>query len=85
MICRILQTTLYAGIMMVFIPVFHTHLMSEGLHIWRSNPSQEALYGAFYGFKAILERWLNAVKDRSQINELTEELISLKNQNMMCQ
>lgn len=34
--------------------------------------------GAFYGFDAIPERWLAAVKDRSQLNELIESLIYLK-------
>ena len=34
--------------------------------------------GAFYGFDAIPERWLSAVKDRHQINELIENLIAFK-------
>ena len=37
--------------------------------------------GAFYGFDAIPERWLAAVKDRAQINELIENLIFLKDSN----
>ena len=38
--------------------------------------------GAFYGFDAIPERWLTAVKDWKQINELIENLVFLKNQNV---
>ena len=34
--------------------------------------------GAFYGFEAIPERWLNAVKDYNKINKLIESLIHLK-------
>ena len=34
--------------------------------------------GAFYGFEAIPERWLNAVKDYNKINKLIENLIHLK-------
>ncbi len=34
--------------------------------------------GAYYGFSAIPERWLNAIKDREKINKLIEDLIRLK-------
>ena len=34
--------------------------------------------GLYYGYEAIPERWLAAVKDREKVNELIEQFITTK-------
>ena len=55
--------------------------MIEAVNLGGDSDSIGAVYGqiagAYYGFEAIPERWLSAIKDREKVSELIESFLKV--------